>query len=426
MHTLQPERSRALEAVLYRGQSALYVILLGVLKDALAGDIGWTGVVSALIREHTGILMDVVVDDAHPTYYAQIYWKPFDVNHVFRQEEYKRYPDPKVTYNLAPYRILLGDGQGWLEDTGRVRGAFAKIPVELWIGKKMLDGTFTVEELAAVILHEIGHVYTYFETMGRTVATALAIADAESILASSDDVKTREHAIAVVGKYLHFPDDFDAATLAEPGQESTFQAVAIRNAVVAGLHGDTGDHRLFNGESEFLADSYAVRMGAAQPLVSANVKLAKFHYDPHAVGRLEFMTTSALKMGFFVAAFLFPPAGALATLYGAYALISQRSASTQRNTPVERLEAVHGDLVAISKDRRLPKAILEQVIQDFNFVAGLREQLTENLTISMVIWSTLVPSHRRAYQQVQLERQIQKLVNNDIYMQAAKLKHMAS
>jgi hypothetical protein len=417
----------SVEALLYRGESPLFHELKLVAADVLTGDRSGIDRIASLIRTHTK--MDItlrVLDLPYPELY--IYWQAFDVNEVTRSDFFESWVGSRIDNRM--YAQLLGGGKGAVNNRGAVDGVFTKIPAEITLSTKMLDGFVTAEELAAGLLHEIGHFYDYFDIVGRVVATSFLIQQTMQQLQGVSDLALRHQVVDNAVKILQF-EGVDTEALASPKEEHAIEYVFIRNTVKA-IHADMGDHKLFGAETEFLADSYAVRSGAAKPLTSLVMKLAKDGRNIQAISRLQYIVTEACKFAYFFTGVAATAAGAALgapTLVGVAGLISaltvagsaMSDSSAWRNTPVERLEAIHADLVNLLKDQTLPSDQKEALLTDVQFVSGLREQLVERRPVMQYLWNTLSPGRKRNIKQITLQREITKLVHNELFVKAAKL-----
>lgn len=412
----------SLEALQFRGTTPLYQDLRMIYLDALAGEEKALERIASVIRKRTGILLSTLIYES-PHADLSIYFIPFDINGVFRSPELQNHPGTKVDFgHLKP---LLQGQQGQTTDRGAVKGIFTKIPCQLVLTTGLLQGKeLTAEELAAMTLHEVGHAYGYFDTLGRCLATSLAVAQTQAILAETKDLATRKHAIASAAKVLHL-GEIDATSLAAPEEAKSVDYVFIRDTV-AKLASDLGSEKLFGGEVEYLADSYAVRSGASQPLLSGMMKLYKASSNAQLRKRGEYVLVEGLKVGVLLAGALHPAILATASLLAGLAIANQsKSSFVSRNTPIERVEAVHGELVQLLKDRTLPASLRESLLSDVQFVSGVREQLAENLTLVTHLWLTLSPTRRKHYKQVKLQQELNQLINNDLFVQAAKLRSLS-
>lgn len=415
------KRSRQLltpsvEALLYRGDSPLFHELKLIYADVLGGDHTALSRIASVIKNHTKMDISFLVSECtYPD--MSISFVPFDVNNVLRDGGFEKMEGK--TFNIDTYQKLLAGGRGGVDSRGAVSGVFTKIPATIVVSRVMLSGGYTADELAAGTLHEVGHLYGYFDMMGRSIATSVLIAQTEHELAKTTDLAHREQIVDNITKVLGF-EGLDTTELAKNGQEQTLQLVLVRNTVEK-LLGDMGDAKLFGTEVEFLADSYAVRSGAAQPLTSLYLKLAKAGRHVQTTSRLEYVATEAFKGALLVAGMVAPATMVVTGLIAGLCIAAAGSHASDRNTPVERLEAVYADLVAALKDTSLPRELKESLVQDIQFVSGLREQLVKRSTVVAKLWQTLSPSHRRNVKQSKVQQEISKLVNNELFAKAAHL-----
>ena len=414
----------SLESVLYQGKSALYADLVAVYRDALAGDTTSLARVAQVVHAHTGMAFTTHLYDGYSLtdYDVTVYFLPFDVNHILR--------DPILAtqsgehYDLERFRPLLKAGRGSTTRQGTLTGIFTQVPAQLWVTRSLFNGYLSAEELAALTLHEVGHVYNYLDLMGRTVATTLAISETQAILNTTTDLAERTHAIASLVKVFDL-SHVDEAALAANEEPEAIQYVLIRDCVST-LMADLGQESLFGAETEFAADGYAVRMGAAAPLGSALVKLAKARGHRQLLTRTTYAAVNATKLAALLVLSIYPPALYVASVVSALVIALTAFAPLNRNTPVERLEAAHGELVAILKDRSLPREKVTELVQDAKYVSHLRESLMDRVGVLNHLWNTLLPSKRRLYNQVQFQRTVSKLVNNELFTKAAELSTMMS
>lgn len=407
----------SIESLLYRGDSPLFHDLKLIYGDVLNGDVTALQRVASVIQKHTKMDISVQAVDA-PAPEMAIYFVHFDINHVLRDEGFQKMEGQ--VFNLATYKKLLDGGRGATDSHGAVSGVFTKIPATIIVTTPIINKElFTAEELAAGTLHEVGHLYGYFDALGRTLATSMLLQETQQQLAKTVDLGQRQQIVDETIKLLDF-DGVDTVELAKLGQEPTFELVCVRNTV-ARILSDMGDAKLFGSEVEFLADSYAVRSGAAKPLTSLYIKLARANRHIQTVSRMEYVLTEAFKAALLIAGTFNPITVPITGLAAGLAIAAAAPKAADRNNPIERLEAVHADLVSALKDVTLPKELKESLVQDVQFISGLREQLVKRSTIVTKLWQTLSPSHRRTIKQIKLQQEIGKLVNNDLFPKVAQL-----
>jgi len=427
MDTASPIIRSAIEALRYQQRPQLYQALVSTFKDALEGDLLAVQRAGGVIEHATN--MPITVMKYHsPRPNAFIQFSSFDVNHILRHPGLRSLEGEKVS--MGAFAKALEEEKASVLSDGSVNGVFTKFPSTISIADCMFNGDFTAEELAAITLHEVGHQYSYFDMMGRSLLASVAIAQLEEMLQGIENLETRSHYIESITKVLTLKD-LHPDELARQEEADNLRYVLIRE-VIAKLVVEGGDERVFNGETEFLADSYAVRMGAASPLVSGYVKVSKQLGDAGFLNKKAFLATEATKAMLTLlvagaAATFFPPATfAIGSVVAALVMSVSAQDVTERNTAAERLEAIHHELVSLLKDRSLPKEAQASLLKDAEYVSTLREEVKDRFTIMGALLYTLSPLARRTYKQIQLQQELSRLIHNDLFVKAAQLKQLSS
>lgn len=426
MDTSSPIVRSATEALRYQQRPQLYQALVSTFKDALEGDLLAVQRAGGVIQHATNMSISVVqYHSLLPG--AFVHFSSFDVNNILRNPGLRSLEGEKVS--MSAFAKALTDERAAVNSDGSVNGVFTKFPATVYLASGLFDGSFTAEEIAAITLHELGHVYGYFDMIGRTLLSSVAIAQLEELLQGVENLETRSHYIESTVKVLSLKE-LSPDELARKEDEGNLRYVLIRE-VIDKLATEAGDERAFNGETEFLADSYAVRMGAAAPLVSGFVKIAKKHGDRSFMDRKAYVSTEATKvmltllMGG-VATALFPaPVFAVGSVIAAVVMAKTAQDITERNTVPERLDAIHHGLVALLKDKQLPKEAQSSLLKDVEYVSTLREEVKDRFTVMGAILHTLSPLARRTYKQIKLQQELSRLIHNDLFIKAAQLKQLS-
>ena len=117
--------------------------------------------------------------------------------------------------------------------TGKVGGVFTEIKHTVHLPTEMFTGgKFTAEEIAAATLHELGHLFTYYEYMTRSVTTNQALAGMSKALDHSGTVEEREAVLVSVKKALNL-HELDTKALAESTDKKVVEVVVVSQVVQA-------------------------------------------------------------------------------------------------------------------------------------------------------------------------------------------------
>lgn len=153
-------------------------------------------------------------------------------------------------------------------DKNTVEGDYKKIVSHIAIPTICLsDPYFTDEELAAAIMHEIGHAFMYLASMDNVVTTNAVLAGLLGILTKTDDLKKRTTALQLAYEKLNIQErakeiEDTAKAKNEVAMQIFIQKTITRNRSLS----DSKNYDITAYEQS--ADQYALRCGAGAHLAS--------------------------------------------------------------------------------------------------------------------------------------------------------------
>lgn len=325
---------------------------------------------------------------------------------------------------------LAQDTRSWVDlKAGRVEGVFSSLSNRILLGKNLLlDQKFTSEEVAAVILHELGHLFSFYETLAYTTASNMAITTAVEALQGMDDKSQRLKLLSQSASAFNaklppeINEEEDGDTVKVLLLQAIEQAEQNRVREMAANKEVRYNHRSI----EFMADQYAVRSGAAVPLASAQHKLAKIGVPDYGRSRASFYAIQASRVALLAASFAIPGAGlvigpTLLVLSGML-LASQAAGDDERSDPSERLAQISRDIIQLLKNPRLDKQSRRQLSADLEAITALREEVAENHGIVRFLYRNVLPSGRRQAKARELQKGIEELINNNLFVHASRLR----
>jgi uncharacterized protein YjfI (DUF2170 family) len=150
----------------------------------------------------------------------------------------------------------------------RVDGVYANLDHTVFLPlTDMLSERFTDEEIVAVLLHEIGHIFVYYEYISRTVTTNTVLAGIAKTMSSTTDPKEIETVLLSAKKVLQLTD-LDVKKLVNNSRVDLVEMVVVSSAIEQArseLGSDIYDMNSF----EALADNFATRLGCGRELVTS-------------------------------------------------------------------------------------------------------------------------------------------------------------
>lgn len=150
-----------------------------------------------------------------------------------------------------------------------VTGIFTEIDTVLHMPREMLYGdVFKASEIAAIILHEVGHLFTAFEFLTRSFTTNQALYAVASAIDAKLTPDQLHVVIAITTDALRMSEE-DKKALEKAVDSKDQVAVIIANAAICDSVSELGASVFDVNSCEFLADQFATRHGAGRDLATA-------------------------------------------------------------------------------------------------------------------------------------------------------------
>lgn len=374
--------------------------------------------IDALIKEHTGISCTVKVDKEFRGYNAYVYPPQLDKNHPLLN--YWRRHVGGSADGLAAIKAAGKAVEGLVDlKRGRVAGVFANIPIRIYITIDLLRDSynrFTASEVAAILLHEIGHVFTYFEFIVMTLTTNHALEAVSRALLSTHDKEYKVRIVKEASKQLNAPLD-DPEALAESTNATVIHTVILESKL-RGMRSSLGSDIYDQRSWEYLADQYATRHGAGRELATALDKISRIYGDPSVLPSTLHVIIEAYKVVVFIGMsltlFLLPVVILL--------MINPLVGDYDRHG--ERLTRIRQQLVEALKNRRLSKIYRDQLLEDIKAIDQLLAKVKDKSTLLEAIWKYLVPAGRKQWKQTVIQKELEELAANDLFVAAARLQQI--
>lgn len=230
---------------------------------------------SDVIAKYTGITFGFGDCDFGPaTYIPRLDQHIFDdvENIKILQRFYKEYD---LHYDLRKVLKVLDtdiiDGSVSLKEA-KVTGFFTKLKCWMFLPRNYLtDTTFLNEELAAIVLHEVGHVFTSFEYLDRTVTTNQALGVMLKAMDNTTNSEDKKIIFTKAKEKLNLDDDSFKIILGSSDKDLV--TLVVMNQQIEECKSELGASVYDVVSCEYLADQFSARHGAGRYLVSGLDKL---------------------------------------------------------------------------------------------------------------------------------------------------------
>lgn len=301
-----------------------------------------------------------------------------------------------------------------------VSGDFSKVVSELHIGQKVLwkSSSFSVKETTAMILHEIGHMFVYFEMIGRTTRTQYVLAEATKRLL---DAPTVEERIVLLDEIenVYTADFADKQKLANAKPDET-----IYRSSIIGLDAIDAEHELgvntYHAKAfEQLADQFVSRLGYGKPLATGLDRSERSH---GYIGYMNSPTRILLYISKFsiftlahVGLITLGPLGWLTAFALDTSFIGHDSTRNSYDKPRMRLTKIKQDLISSLKDKNIDKETRMSLLSDIESIETLEDGVKEHVGAQEWVHTTLTPWGRKAKSMNKIQEDLESMVNNDLF-----------
>lgn len=389
---------------------------------------------SAVIQKYTGISFGFGDCDFGPaTYIPRLDQHIFDnVENIKALQEF--YSNYDLHYDLTKvFKALdsdLIDGTVSLKES-KVTGFFTKLKCWMFLPRDyLLDTTFLDEELAAIVLHEIGHVFTSFEYLDRTVTTNQALG---IMLKAMDNTTHSQDKKVIFSKAKDILKlDEDAYKLILGSDDKELVTLVVMNQQIEDCKSELGGSVYDVVSCEYLADQFSARHGAGRYLVTGLDKLFS-----RGMSQTTYIYFSALFAGVQVAAGLIILGGPV--LGGALGLMvmlglaanavytaSKSDTDFIYDNSLTRLNRIKHQMVqrlkdstASSDEKKYIVNYLEEVEPIIRKYAGDNEVKLRNR-----IAFFFSKKHKYDFEFMSLQKDLEEMGNSNLFIMSEKLKHI--
>ncbi len=381
-----------------------------------------------ILRQTNGIDIDLALEDDEDEN-AYVIIPNLNVNHALLGLEYAELNEKAVA------KFFRGIADKFVTSqvdnvTGKVTGQFTKLTFSVRLSTGLVNsGKYAPEEIAAVLCHEIGHIWTYCAWFkNTTMRNHVLVETITKFVGASDDVERmlilrqaeKEHKIKIKNKeYLSTNDDVSGATL------------VILDAVGKSYDSATGSAIYDARTWEAMSDQYVSRLGGGLYLARALDKINRKYNASNYRTSFWYMVTETVKaigvillnilltVGTFgVWAFIllaslvsniFVPKGDGSLFYDTY------------DRPGERIARIRNDLVDSLKNRNIASDVRKNILSDIAFLDKILSQVKDRFGLWTQIMLFLSSNRRQELSEIQQQQALEKIANNNLYVLGSKL-----
>lgn len=362
--------------------------------------------ISKIIKKYTNL--EVIIDTASGHNFC-IELPQVDRNNPLINNLYRQFN------SSADGLAMINKADGVIRGTvdiakAKVSGVFAELSGRMHVDFSNRDiKKLTAQELAAITLHEIGHLFTYFEFFSRSVFTNQVIAGLSKILDGVENQDKREIALTTAKKKLGL-DKVDLSKIKDLNTAAV--EIVFVDAVVQETRTELGYNLFAESSWEYLSDQFAARHGAGVHLATALDKVYRGYGNIAYRSLGVYILVEVLKL-----ALLYMGAGAGLAII----MISMDSQDGGGyDLPAARLKRIRDQGTAYIKDKAISNQEKVRVLEDIKVIDKLMSEMTNRKQLLTYIHEFVSKRTRdeRAYRKLQYE--LENIALNNLYVKAAE------
>ena len=375
--------------------------------DKLSSDL------TKVIRKRINADVGIVIDRWLP---MMLLCDSVDINALFSQ--YSKMDEEAVINPEVIQKMTVSSGFVDLE-LSKLNGYFSKRMSAIGFSPDYISsGKFTAEEISALILHELGHLFGICEMLDRTAGTNQILVTIDRALRNTTDVKKREMILRYGGSALGLNERV-IVDLEKTTNDTIATTILISESTKnMFLRSDQRNTYYESITIEYMADEFAARHGAGKALVTSLDKHNGYSFqkrNPNAYLYMEIIKAAAVIVGSLTNPFILA--------LGLAVSFFDRSHSEEPiyDNPLARLNRIRNQFVEQAKQPGLPSNVTKQLLVDVKVVDSLLTEYRDQKD-----WLTyLVDCFKSSRTSNRIDQQrLEKLALNDLFLKALEFKQI--
>lgn len=360
--------------------------------------------IAQVIKQYTGLNVIVYI---RPGLNAAAYSPYLTPNHVFVRGS------STMSRILDVTKIEMA---GTIDvENARVTGSFAEVGSEVVIGMDLFrPSLFTDDEIASIVLHEIGHIFTCWQFMSTMAYGALVINQTINNIFLTDNYQTKKLCIRAAEEVLGMEKEENIEDWVDTSKENIEIIFNTRFVRSLRTRSTTSYYDVRNCEQ--IADTFAAKHGAAVSFARATHKLNKLHGSygkENAFAHILSQTASLVKV--------IRPFSGISLSDIIYTL----DQPNRYDDPKDRIAFIKFQLIDDLK--HIPagnKQLRTDMLASIDDIDKLLKTINERKSIFNAIHETFTVFGKVMSNQRKDIKKLESMLYNDLFLQSAKLKNL--
>ncbi len=385
--------------------------------------------INKLIKEHTNLTVETLLSAGIP---GAIMVFPFNRNHVFLPEMIRD------NYYIKDEKKILKESVGLKGSVdlkaGKVEGIFATYKHTLYLDLSLLllKLNLSAAQVTAIVMHELGHAFTYYEYANRLAQTNELLAQLAFDIHNGDNSpEKRQYIFKDLGATLQLSNE-EIADLYSSNDKYILSSKIYKIYIhEVGKLGRISKYDQTN--SEALADNFAVRQGYAKELVTALDILYKGSPYENSLTFALFWASELIFDFIIIPAFIVAlistgmiPAAAVYALgfIGIYIISGSVSFKDMTYDEIkQRYNRIRLGAVTALKNTDLKEDQVKDIINQLEAIESIMDDTKTYLPIKEHVMNLLNPFSWRINNEISKQQNLEEIGSNQLFIHSAKLKH---
>ena len=313
----------------------------------------------------------------------------------------------------------------------RVSGAFSQVECFLYVNPESIknhdkEGEFTSEELGAVIMHEVGHIFTLYSTCVDMVTGVIPAMLAVNAVTNVEDSEKRKMILEAYNQRPDVMTKLDVKHLL--GKSKDVQVAAILTNMAYDKKSATQSQVYDDVSSEQAANTFVAKMGAGSYLVSATMKLKGKRYARFKKGKFSMFLSDVFYLARAIVKILF---AILVMKYSTQMIkaimliittcmeistVKTNVFDTDYDELLHRHQRVKEDIIAMMKNPDIPKDTLLKLREQVKEIDEIIDVTTKGTSLLGKWFDLFKLTARKRIAQQDVYREIETMLNNDLFV----------
>lgn len=366
-----------------------------------------------VIRKHTGLNITLTVDDSMRDN-AYVYIPTVDKNHPLLGDLHRQFLGIDDLRKVERWKGTLGTVD---LRRGKVTGVFSEIESKIFVSQSLIKNDYMpIDGVAAVFLHEVGHIIGYYAYMGRLVTNLYIAHEANLRLSKANNDEVRYEQLKILrGRHeLDTLTDDDIKAVSTNVTAMNLVVTSAAEKPISGMDSAWYDSRAY----EQLADQYVSKLGGQRALALGLDIIYRRSGAMEHKGTMTRLILGLIRFVLYIAAAIY--VGPIAAVI--IAIMAIFSTGEPIYDPLDkRIDKIRQQLIDRSKLRNISKDERKRIDDEIKDIDLLLKDIKVYKPWESYIASTINFILRKNENRAKMVNELEGLVNNNLYAAANRL-----